>query len=180
VQELPAANDYCFFSLDGSSVLELLPGVAALLEVESLEGGVLPELPAAAPEDDVLGEVLEPLPLAEPVVEPPGAESFFAMSPDEDGELEDEDGELGALVVPDADPEAEPDGELGEVAEPEDDVGPEPGAARRSPVLSPQAASILAPSAMEIATAKAESLIFVGLRGWGKGYGARFGPTAVR
>jgi len=106
------------------------------------------EPPAAAPEDDVLGEVLEPLPLAEPVVEPPGAESFFAMSPDEDEEL----------VVPDA----------------------EPGAARRSPVLSPQAASILAPSAMEIATAKAESLICVGLRGWGEGYGARFGPTAVR
>jgi hypothetical protein len=128
------------------------------------------EPPAAAPEDDVLGEVLESLPLAEPVVEPPGAESFFAMSPDEDEEL----------VVPDAEPEAEPDGELGEVAEPEDDVGPEPGAARRSPVLSPQAASILAPSAMEIATAKAESLICVGLGGWGEGYEARFGPTAVR
>jgi hypothetical protein len=159
VQELPAANDYCFFSLDGSSVLEP---------------------PAAAPEDDVLGGVLEPLALAEPVVEPPGAASFFAMSPDEDEELEDEDGELGALVVPDAEPEAEPDGELGEVAEPEDDVGAGPGAARRSPVLSPQAASILAPSAMEIATAKAESLIGVGLRGWGEGYGARFGPTAVR
>jgi hypothetical protein len=103
------------------------------------------------------------------VLEPPAA------APEED-----EDGELGALVVPDADPEAEPDGELGEVAEPEDDVGPEPGAARRSPVLSPQAASMLAPSAMEIATAKAESLICMGLRGWGKGYRARFGPTAVR
>jgi hypothetical protein len=141
-----------------------------------LDGSSVLDPPAAAPEDDVLGEVLEPLSLAEPVVEPPGAESFFAMSPDEDEELEDEDGELGALVVPDA----EPDGELGEVAEPEDDVGPEPGAARRSPVLSPQAASIPAPNAMEIATAKAESLICVGLRGWGEGYGARFGPTAVR
>jgi hypothetical protein len=73
-----------------------------------------------------------------------------------------EDGELG-LVVPDAEPDAEPDtepdGELGVVAEPEDEVAPEPGVARRSPVLSPQAVSRPAPSAMEIATAKAESLI---------------------
>jgi hypothetical protein len=69
-----------------------------------------------------------------------------------------EDGELG-VVVPDAEPDAEPDGELGVVAEPEDEVAPEPGAARRSPVLSPQAVSRPAPSAMEIATAKAESLI---------------------
>jgi hypothetical protein len=69
-----------------------------------------------------------------------------------------EDGELG-VVVPDAEPDAEPDGELGVVAEPEDEVAPEPGVARRSPVLSPQAVSRPAPSAMEIATAKAESLI---------------------
>ncbi|HJS78684.1 MAG TPA: hypothetical protein VJ778_14820 [Burkholderiales bacterium] len=82
-----------------------------------------------------------------------------------------EDGELGVVVpdaepdaepgvvVPDAEPDAEPDGELGVVAEPEDEVAPEPGAARRSPVLSPHAVSMPAPSAMEIATAKAESLI---------------------
>jgi hypothetical protein len=69
-----------------------------------------------------------------------------------------EDGELG-VVVPDAEPDGEPDGELGVVAEPEDEVAPEPGVARRSPVLSPQAVSRPAPSAMEIATAKAESLI---------------------
>jgi hypothetical protein len=69
-----------------------------------------------------------------------------------------EDGELG-VVVPDAEPDAEPDGELGVVAEPEDEVAPELGVARRSPVLSPQAVSRPAPSAMEIATAKAESLI---------------------
>jgi hypothetical protein len=65
-----------------------------------------------------------------------------------------DDGELGLLVVP-----AEPDGELGVVAEPEDEVAPEPGAARLSPICSPQPASMLAPRAMEIATAKAESLI---------------------
>jgi hypothetical protein len=69
-----------------------------------------------------------------------------------------EDGELG-VVVPDAEPDAEPDGELGVVAEPEDEVAPELGVTRRSPVLSPQAVSRPAPSAMEIATAKAESLI---------------------
>lgn len=100
--------------------------------------------PAALPDDEVLGEVLE--------VEPPEAESFFA------GSVVD-DGELGLLVVPDAEPEAEPDGELGVVAEPDDEVAPEPGAAPRLPALSPQAVSMPAPSAMEIATAKAESLI---------------------
>jgi hypothetical protein len=69
------------------------------------------------------------------------------------------DGELGLVVVPDAEPEAEPDGELGLVAEPEGEDAPEPGAARLSPVCSPQPASTLAPRAMEIATARAESLI---------------------
>lgn len=66
------------------------------------------------------------------------------------------------VALPDGDVLVEPlaeDGELGVVAEPEDEVAPEPGAARRSPVLSPQAVSRPAPSAMEIATAKAESLI---------------------
>jgi hypothetical protein len=72
--------------------------------------------------------------------------------------LEPPDGELG-LVVPDAEPEAEPDGELGLVAEPDGEDAPEPGAARLSPVCSPQPASMLAPRAMEIATARAESLI---------------------
>jgi hypothetical protein len=108
---------------------------------------------AALPEGEVLVE-----PLAEPLVVPPDAESFLAGSAVEEDELEDDDGELG-VVVPDAEPDAEPDGELGVVAEPEDEVAPEPGVARRSPVLSPQAVSILAPSTMEIATAKAESLI---------------------
>jgi coenzyme F420-reducing hydrogenase beta subunit len=69
------------------------------------------------------------------------------------------DGEV--LVEPLAEPLTEPlvDGELGVVAEPEDEVAPEPGVARRSPVLSPHAVSMPAPSTMEIATAKAESLI---------------------
>lgn len=99
--------------------------------------------PAALPDDDVLGELLE--------VEPPEAESFFAGSVVDDGEL--------GVVVPEAEPEAEPDGELGVVAEPDEEVAPEPGAAPRLPALSPQAVSMPAPSAMEIATAKAESLI---------------------
>lgn len=94
--------------------------------------GVLEVEPLAALSE---GEVLVE-PLAEPLTEP------LVVPPD-------------GVVVPDA----EPDGELGVVAEPEDEVAPEPGVARRSPVLSPQAVSILAPSAMEIATAKAESLI---------------------
>jgi hypothetical protein len=147
---------YCFFSLSFSSVaLGVL--VELLLEADPLEGGVLLEPPAALPDGEVL---VEPLvePLAEPVVEPPPAESFFAGSLVEDEELED-DGELGVVLLPDADPEAEPDGELGVVAEPEEEVAPDPGVARRSPVLSPQAVSMPAPSAMEIATAKAESLI---------------------
>ena len=120
-----------------------------VLEVEPL---------AALPEGEVLAEPLAE-PLTEPlVVPPPEAESFFAGSVvAEEDELED-DGELGVLV-PDAEPDAEPDGELGVVAEPEDEVAPELGVARRSPVLSPQAVSRPAPSAMEIATAKAESLI---------------------
>ena len=101
-----------------------------VLEVEPL---------VALPEGEVLVE-----PLAEPLVVPPDAESFLAGSAAEEDELEDD---------------GEPDGELGVVAEPEDEVAPEPGVARRSPVLSPQAVSILAPSTMEIATAKAESLI---------------------
>ena len=105
---------------------------------------------AALPEGEVLAEPL--------LVPPPEAESFLAGSVvAEEDELED-DGELG-VVVPDAEPDAEPDGELGVVAEPEDEVAPEPGAARRSPVLSPHAVSMPAPSAMELATAKAESLI---------------------
>ena len=136
--------------MDGSSAVapELELEVEPLPEVLPLEGGVLLEPPA---EDDVLGEVLDP-PLAE-------LESFFAGSVVEDEELEDEpDGELG-VVVPDAEPEAEPDGELGVVAEPEEEVAPEPGAAPRLPALSPQPVSTLAPSAMEIATAKADSLI---------------------
>jgi 5-methyltetrahydropteroyltriglutamate--homocysteine methyltransferase len=126
----------------------------------ALAGGVLLEPLAALPEGEVLLE-----PLAEPLVVPPEAESFFAGSADE-GELGAlDDGELGVLVVP----EAEPDDELGLVAEPEDDVPPEPGVvARRSPAWSPQAVSMPAPSAMEIATARAESLILVDLRGWGR------------
>jgi hypothetical protein len=141
--------------LDGSSVaLELL------LELE--EGGVLVAPPAALPEGEVLVAPLavplaEPEPLTEPLVVPPPAESFFAVSVEEEDELED-DGELG-VVVPDAEPEAEPEGELGVVAEPDDEVAPEPGAAPRLPALSPQAVSTPAPSAMEIATARAESLI---------------------
>jgi hypothetical protein len=105
------------------------------------DGDVLVE-PLA--EDGELGVVVaDAEPDAEPGVVVPDAEP---------------DAEPG-VVVPDAEPDAEPDGELGVVAEPEDEVAPELGVARRSPVLSPQAVSRPAPSAMEIATAKAESLI---------------------
>ena len=137
--------------------LELEPAPVVPLE----GGGVLLEPPAALPEGEVsVVPLAEPLaePLVEPLaVEPPPAESFLAGSDDGDAGLEDEGGELGVVLLPEAEPEAEPDGELGLVAEPED--APEPGAARRSPALSPQAVSMPAPSAMEIATAKAESLI---------------------
>jgi hypothetical protein len=124
--------------LDGSSVA-LGVVVELLLDVEPLEGGVLVEPLAALPDGEVLVEPLAE-PLTEPLVVPPDAESFLAGSVVEEDELED-------------------DGELGVVAEPEDEVAPEPGVARRSPVLSPHAVSMPAPSTMEIATAKAESLI---------------------
>jgi hypothetical protein len=152
---------YCFFSLSFSSVALGVLGV--LLEP-------LPALPDGEVVEEPLGEPPAE-PLAEPLVVPPEAESFFAGSAAEDGEL-------GVLVVP----EAEPDGELGLVAEPDEEVPPEPGVvARRSPAWSPQAVSMPAPSAMEIATAKAESLILVSLRWFGvRTYGASFGPMAVR
>ena len=145
---------YCFFSLSFSSVALGVLGV--LLEpLPALPDGEVVEEPLAEPLGEPPAE-----PLAEPLVVPPEAESFFAGSA--------EDGELGVLVVPEAEPDAEPDGELGLVAEPEDEVPPEPGVvARRSPAWSPQAVSMPAPSAMEIATAKAESLILVSLRGLG-------------
>jgi hypothetical protein len=131
---------------------------------------VLPEplaaLPPVLPEDEPLAEgvllepeldgvLLEPLAL----VEPPAAESFLLGSAAEDDELE-EDGELGVVALPDAEPEPEgvealPDGvEL----EPADDE--EPGALPDLfAALSPQAVSRLAPSARETATARVESLI---------------------
>jgi hypothetical protein len=85
-------------------------------------------------------------------------------------------------VVTDADPDAEPDGVLGVVVvEPEDDDAPEPGVVVREVARSPlsQAVSIPAPSARDTATARAESLIARGLRGWGKANGARIRPDAV-
>jgi hypothetical protein len=124
------------------------------------EGEVLLAPPAALllGEDgvDELGEPLvEPLALA-----PPDAESFFVESADEELDEDGEDGELGVVAEPEA--ELEPDaGELGEVLEPADEDEPEPGvvAERLVSTLSPQAASMLAPNAMEIATARVLSLI---------------------
>lgn len=97
--------------------------------------------------EDGLGELLiEPLAL-----EPPAAESFFVSSLDEEA-LEDEDGVLGVVGLPDMEPEvepaAEPEGELGVVRE----TARSP-ASLSQPVISP------APSARETATAKVESLI---------------------
>lgn len=132
--------------------------------------------PLAAPLDgvvEVLGEVLEPLALDEP----PEAESFFVASEDEEeldddggvlgaapAELEDEEGGvLGTLTEPDA--EDEPDGAVadpdGVVVEPLDDEEAAPGwvVRARSPALSPQAVSRLAPKSIDTATAKVERLI---------------------
>lgn len=129
-----------------------------LLELEELLEGALDEPPEALPE----------------------AESFFVAS---DEALEDDDGELGVLALPDT----EPDGELGVVVEPLDDEEAgaeevEPGAldfeVARS--LSPQAVSRPAPSASETANARAESLILWASVGWGKGKGARNGPIPLR
>lgn len=126
--------------------------------------------PLAAPLDgvvEVLGEVLaEPLALDEP----PEAESFFVASEDEEeldddgGVLEDEEGGvLGTLTEPDA--EDEPDGAVadpdGVVVEPLDDEEAAPGwvVRARSPALSPQAVSRLAPKSIDTATAKVERLM---------------------
>ena len=123
-----------------------------LPEVEPLAEGVLLEL-------ELGGVLLEPLAL----VEPPAAESFLAGSVAEDEELED-DGELGVVTLSDAEPEVEPEPEGVEALpdgvelEPADDE--EPGAVLDLlAALSPQAVSRLAPSAMETATARVESLI---------------------
>ena len=166
-----ACKNYCFFwvSLD-----------------EELAAGALLEPLAAPPLDGWLDESLEEAELelgedelgalAEPLVEPPEAESFFVASADEE-ELED-DGVLGVapeaaleelesfLVVSTlAEPEVElePEGAVdGVLVEPADDEDVEPGAvvreAARSPSLS-QPVSNPAPSARETATAKVESLM---------------------
>lgn len=137
--------------------------------------------PLAAPLDgvvEVLGEVLaEPLALDEP----PEAESFFVVSADEE-ELEDDGGVLGAapaeledeepgvvgftVTEPDVELEpdgavAEPDGVDGVVVEPLDDEEAAPGwvVRARSPALSPQAVSRLAPKSIDTATAKVERLM---------------------
>lgn len=116
---------------------------------EPLDDGLLEE-PLAAPELGVeLGEEELELELA-----PPDAESFLAVSEDED---EDDDGLLGVLVLPELD--AAPEGELGVVVP--DDAAPEPEVVRDAPVpaLSPQAVSILVPNARDTASARVESLI---------------------
>lgn len=133
--------------------------------------------PLAAPLDgvvEVLGEVLaEPLALDEP----PEAESFFVASEDEE-ELDDDGGELGAApaeledeeggvlgTLTEPDVELEPDGAVadpdGVVVEPLDDEEAAPGCVvrARSPALSPQAVSRLAPKSIDTATAKVERLI---------------------
>ena len=162
------------------SLLELDPLAALPLgdEAEPDAGGVLLEPLDALPEgEDELGEeLIEP----DALVEPPDAESFFVESDEE--ALEDDDGALGVLALPDVEPDAEPEGELGVVLEPADeDV--EPGAVlletARSPSLS-QPVRSPAPSARETATAIVESLILWASVGWGKGKGARNGPVRLR
>jgi hypothetical protein len=130
----------------------LEPLAALPPEVEPLAEGVLLEL-------ELDGVLLEPLAL----VEPPDAESFLLGSVAEDDELE-EDGELGVVTLPDAEPEVEPEPDGVEALpdgvelEPADDE--EPGALPDLfAALSPQAVSRLAPSARETATARVESLI---------------------
>ena len=141
--------------------------------------------PLAAPLDgveEVRGEVLaEPLALDEP----PEAESFFVVSADEE-ELEEDGGVLGAapaeledeepgvvgFTVTEPDVELEPDGAVAEpdgavaepdgvVVEPLDDEEAAPGCVvrARSPALSPQAVSRLAPKSIDTATAKVERLM---------------------
>jgi hypothetical protein len=170
-----------------------------LLDEPDAEGVLLEPLAALPPllplgvedEDEpdaegVLGVLLELEELLEGALdEPPDAESFFVAS---DEALEDDDGELGVLALPDTEPDAaEPDGELGVVVEPLDDEDAgaedvEPGAldfeVARS--LSPQPVSRPAPSASETANARVESLILWASVGWGKGKGARNGPVRLR
>jgi hypothetical protein len=134
--------------------------------------------PLAAPLDgveEVLGEVLaEPLALDEP----PDAESFFVVSADEEeleddggvlgaapAELEDEEGGVLGFTLTEPDAEDEPDGAVAEpdgvVVEPLDDEEAAPGCVvrARSPALSPQAVSRLAPKSIDTATAKVERLM---------------------
>ena len=101
-------------------------------------------------------ELVDPLAL----VEPPAAESFFVASLDE--ELDEDDGGVLGVVVTEPDAEVELDGGVDGVVEPleDEDVAPgAPGAFARSPALSPQAVSKLAPKTIDTATAKVESLI---------------------
>ncbi|MCD6040525.1 MAG: hypothetical protein K0R40_128 [Burkholderiales bacterium] len=87
---------------------------------------------------------------------PPDAESFLVVSEDEEDE---DDGALGVVVLPDAEPDALPEGELGVVVLEPDDA-PELGVVVRDvPALSPHAVNILAPNARDTATARVESLI---------------------
>lgn len=146
---------------------------------------VLPPLPLLGVEDEPDAEgVLELLDelLEGAADEPPEAESFFVAS---DEALEDDDGALGVLALPDT----EPDGELGVVVEPDDDEEAEPGVDEVEPgvldletarSLSPQPVSRPAPSASETANARAESLILWASVGWGKDRGARNGPERLR
>ena len=152
-----------------------------MLAPDELPDGELDE-PAAAPDPLVLPPAVEPLvdgalePLA--LDEPPDAESFFVVSADEE-ELEDDGGVLGAapaeledeepgvvgFTVTEPDVELEPDGAVAEpdgvVVEPLDDEEAAPGCVvrARSPALSPQAVSRLAPKSIDTATAKVERLM---------------------
>ena len=134
-----------------------------LPEVEPLAGGVgLEPLEALLDGAEELGAGV----LAEPLAldEPPEAESFFVVSADEE-ELEDDGGVLG-VVVTEPEAELEPEGVLAEpdggvVVEPLEEEDDAPGAVvrARSPALSPQAVSRLAPKTIDTATAKVESLM---------------------
>ncbi|HEY5897995.1 MAG TPA: hypothetical protein VIV54_10545 [Burkholderiales bacterium] len=152
--------------LEDELELGLLLGV--LLEDELELGGVVvapaPAVPLPLVDEELDGLVDE---------EPPLALSFFWMSTEVDEELEPDGAVLGAAVVP-ADEDEEPDGE---VVAPEGAVVDEELDERSAP--RSHAVSSVAPSAMETATAMAESLMWPPWLGYVL-QRARIGPRMLR
>lgn len=144
--------------------------LGVLLEEDELElGGVVVE-PAPAVPLPLIDEELDGL-VDE---EPPLALSFFWMSTEVDEELEPDGAVLGAAVVPLADEDEEPDGE---VVAPDGAVVDEELDERSAP--RSHAVSSVAPSAMETATAMAESLMWPPWLGYVV-QSARIGPRMLR